>query len=55
MGEDEVDATSMDVERFAEILHGHRRAFEMPTGTSASEGRIPRRPGFLILVLGRFP
>ena len=49
--EREVDAAGVNVQRFAEILHGHGRAFDVPAGTAAADGRFPEMlPG-----LGRLP
>src|SRR3546814_13200926 len=41
--EDEVLAAAMDVELRAEILHAHRRAFEVPARPPASPGTVPAR------------
>src|SRR5712671_6112792 len=51
MGEGEVDAAGMDVDGFAEVLHGHGGAFDMPAGTAAADGRVPK----MLARLGRFP
>ena len=39
--EEVVDAARVQIERFAQILHGHGRAFNVPAGTPASPRRIP--------------
>src|SRR5690349_928992 len=46
MRKDEIDAAAMDVEYLAEMLPGHRRAFDMPARPARrfdSGGRRPRR------------
>ena len=43
MRENEIDAAGVNVECLAEILHRHRRAFDMPARTAATDGRIPGR------------
>ncbi len=51
MREHQVFAAGVQVERGAEILHRHRRALDVPAGTSWPERRLPMRlAGF-----GRFP
>src|SRR2546430_7524234 len=41
MREGEVDAAGMNVQRFAEIFHGHCRTFDVPTGTARADLRFP--------------
>src|SRR2546427_8035763 len=41
MREGEVDSAGVNVERFAEIFHGHRGAFDMPAGTARADGGLP--------------
>ncbi len=36
-----VDAASMDVDGFAEVLHRHGRALEVPAGESLAPGTFP--------------
>src|SRR5689334_25173533 len=52
MREDEIDAACVNVERLTKILHRHRRAFDMPAGTAATDRSVPRR---LALVGWIFP
>ena len=42
MGEHQVGAAAMDVEGQIQILLGHRRAFDMPAGTTLAPGGFPR-------------
>src|SRR5260370_11693881 len=51
MGKGEVDAAGVDVDRFAEILHGHGGAFDMPAGAAAADGRVPE----MLAGFGSFP
>ena len=41
MGKEQVDAARVNIEIVAEMFLAHRGAFEMPTGTTFSPGRIP--------------
>src|SRR3954454_3843161 len=41
VGEDQVDATGVQVERRPEVRHAHRRAFDVPAGTAGAERRLP--------------
>ena len=41
MGEHQIDAAAMNVERLAQIFARHRRAFDVPSRASAAPGRIP--------------
>ena len=43
MREDQVFATAMNINRISQILARHRRAFNMPAGTSFRPGRSPVR------------
>ena len=43
VGEAQVDAATVDVERVAEVLAGHRGALEVPAGAAASPRRRPAR------------
>src|SRR6266705_1013560 len=43
MREDEIDAAGVNVKRFAEIFHGHRRALDVPARTTAANLSVPRR------------
>ena len=43
MGEDEILAASVDVERVAQVLHGHGGALDVPSGPPRSPGTLPRR------------
>jgi len=40
--EDQVDRAGVDVERFAEELHRHRGALEVPAGAPFADRRLPR-------------
>ena len=42
MREDQINAARVDVERLAQIFHGHRGALDVPAGTPAPELRVPR-------------
>src|SRR5690349_17747803 len=42
MRKDEINPATVDVERFAQVLHRHRRALEVPARTAPSEGSVPR-------------
>src|SRR2546427_9306263 len=54
MREGEVDSAGVNVERFAEIFHGHRGAFDMPAGTARADGGLPEMfAGFRRLPEGR--
>ena len=52
MREDEVEPATVDPELRAELLRGHRRAFDVPPGAADPPGRLPR--GVLAL-LRRLP
>ena len=41
MREREIDAAGVNIERVAQIFHGHRRAFHVPAGTSRADSRLP--------------
>src|SRR6478609_2986475 len=41
VGEDQVDATGMDVERRAEVGHAHRRAFDVPARPARPDRGLP--------------
>ena len=43
MREEVVDASGVDVERFAQVVHRHRRALEVPARPARSPRRIPYR------------
>src|SRR5271169_7120964 len=47
----EIDAASVNVQRLAQILHGHRGAFDMPAGAALADGRFPE----MLTGLRRFP
>src|SRR5262249_3001672 len=49
--EDQILAATMDVERRAEIFYGHRRALDVPAGTSFAPRTGPRR----LARFGRLP
>src|SRR5262245_41220108 len=52
MREDQIDATGVDVDGCrAEQAQRHRRALNVPPGTTGTNARVPRRLPFL----GRFP
>ncbi|MNU40832.1 hypothetical protein D3C71_295550 [compost metagenome] len=51
VGEDQVDAAAVDVDRQTQGLFDHGRAFDVPAGTTLAPGR---RPGRLVR-LGRLP
>ena len=51
MGKRQVDAAGVDVERFAQVLHRHHGALDVPAGTAGAERRFPG--GFAVLL--RFP
>src|SRR5437773_11088249 len=36
-----VDAAGVNIERFAEIFHGHGGAFDMPAGAAGADGGFP--------------
>src|SRR5689334_19260586 len=46
MRKDEIDAARVNVETLAQILHRHRGALDVPTGTAASDFRVARGFGF---------
>src|SRR2546423_1142008 len=52
MREDKVNAAAVYIKRLAEILHGHRGAFDVPAGPAAPDLRVPRGIAPLI---NRFP
>ena len=41
--EGEIDAAGVNVERLAEILHGHGGAFDVPAGTARADGCLPKK------------
>ena len=43
MRKDQVLATSVNINRLAEVLLGHRRAFDVPAGPALAPRRIPAR------------
>src|ERR1700736_5832921 len=51
VGEDQVDAAGMNVERLPQVLHAHRGAFDVPAGPSRTERRLPG----LLLGFARLP
>src|SRR6478609_3058904 len=55
MMKDQIDGAAMNVERRPEQIHRHRRALQMPTGTSTTPRRIPRRTGRFVFGLRRLP
>src|SRR5439155_13532981 len=52
MRENQIDAADVKIERLAQVLHRHRRALDMPAGTTASDRSIP---GGLFWFVRRFP
>ena len=55
MREDQVLAAGMNVEGFAQLLHAHGRALDVPAGTAFTPGRLPHGAGRAIRILGGFP
>src|SRR5690606_7467083 len=53
--EAQIHAAAVDVEGVAEILAGHRRALDVPAGTTAAPRRGPRRGARLLLRLPALP
>src|ERR1017187_4155696 len=51
MRKHQIDAPAVDVERVAEILHGHCGALDMPAWASGSDRRFPK----MFAGLGRLP
>ena len=49
--EGQVDAAGVDVQRFAEIFHGHGGALDVPAGTAGADARLPE----MFAGFGRFP
>src|SRR5688572_3470796 len=47
----QIDSAGMNIQRFAEVFHCHRRALEMPPGAAAAPWGIPRRARCLVLGL----
>jgi hypothetical protein len=47
----QVDAAGVNVQRLAEILHGHGGAFDVPAGAAGPDGSFPE----MLAGLGRFP
>src|SRR5260370_4345872 len=43
MRKNQIDATGVQVESFAQIFHGHGRALDMPTGPAAPDAGVPGR------------
>jgi hypothetical protein len=41
MREDEIHAAAMNVKALTQVLHAHRRAFDMPAGPSGAQLRFP--------------
>ena len=52
MRKHEIDSAQMQIESLAEVLHRHRRTFDMPTGTAAADACFP---GGFVLFRGGFP
>src|SRR5216117_1883111 len=50
--ENVVDGAAMNVERFAKLLHRHRRTLDVPARAARAEWRLPVR---LVFVFWRFP
>ena len=48
MWENQIYAPGMDVQSIAKILHGHGRAFNVPTRTAIANGSLPRRFAILL-------
>src|SRR6267154_6825339 len=38
----QVNSSSVNVQRLAQILHSHRRAFNVPPGTPRADGGLPK-------------
>ena len=51
MRKSQIDAAAVNVQRFAQILHGHGGAFDVPAGTPRPDRRLPE----MLAGLGRFP
>ena len=49
--EDEVEPAAVDLERRPEVLLGHRRALDVPTGSTAPPRRVPPRVLVLLVPL----
>ncbi len=50
MWKEQIEPAAVNVERLPEVLHAHRRAFDMPARTTGSPGAVPcrlARPGSL--------
>ena len=47
----QVHAAGVDVERVAEIFHGHGGAFDVPAGAAGADARLPE----MLAGLGRLP
>src|SRR5581483_6577231 len=43
VGEDQIGATTVNVDRLAEIAQRHRRALDMPAGAARPPRAVPRR------------
>src|ERR1700676_1091840 len=41
MRKSKIDSAGVNVQRLAEILHGHRGAFDVPTGAAFADRRLP--------------
>src|SRR5260370_9944645 len=51
MRENQVKAAGVYVKRFAQVLHGHHGALNVPARTAGPDGALPER----LTVLGRLP
>ena len=51
MRESQIDAAAVNVQRVAQIFHGHGGAFDVPAGASRADRRLPE----MFAGLGRFP
>ena len=47
MGKDQVGAAAVDVEGLAQVLHAHRRAFDVPAGPAGADFGLPEVLPFL--------
>src|SRR5712692_8951326 len=55
VGEHQVDAARVDIERLPEVMLAHRRAFDVPARAPESKGRIPRCAQLLVAGLRLLP
>ncbi len=55
VGEDQVDAAGVDVDRLPEMAHGQNAALQMPARTARTPGGVPHRHVALLGSLAAFP